>query len=137
MVKHKKHPKKRKSRQLQEKKKIVNKARINHIKQNISLVRKSSRLISNLDVTKTVQKVVDSVRAINEYVDDSQRPLRTQSLLLSKELKCADLKKEQLKQLGIFSCFCCNNYQADKACKLKGKEQELVNKKNMDVDVPT
>ena len=93
MAKHKKHPKKRKSRQLQEKKKIVNKARINHIKQNISPVQKSSRLISNLDVTKTVQKVVDSVQAINEYVDDSQRPLRTQSLFLSKELKCADLKK--------------------------------------------
>ena len=85
--------------------------------------------MSNLDVTKTVHKVVDSVQAIDADVDDNQRPFCTQYIFLSKELKFTYVKEEQSKQLGIFSCFCCDNYQADKACKLKGNEQELVNQK--------
>ena len=49
----------------------------------------------------------------------TSRPVRQQFLNLPIELTCADLERQVCDRLGIFSCFCCDNYREDRACLLK------------------
>ena len=105
----------------------------NTIKHNIALIQKSNRLISNLDVYKILYEAEvnksSSGATTNRNNDHKMRPVCTQSLLLPTELNCADLDKHKLKKIGLFSCYCCDNYRADKFCKLKENKQNLVNQK--------
>ena len=122
---------KRKSKRLN-KKRRAEKAE-NTIKHNVAPIRKSNRLVTNLDITKILYEAeVDkssSQATTTNNNDHEMRPVHTQSLLLPAELNCADLEEQQLKRIGLFSCYCCDNYRADKFCKLKGNRQSLVNQK--------
>ena len=91
-------------------------------------IRKSSRLISSLEVKKCTSLATTPEVNIMEN-GKNLRPSRQQYLLLPTELRCADISHKTSIRLGVQSCFCCDNFRLDKVFLANDATQENVSAK--------
>ena len=91
-------------------------------------IRKSSRLISSLEVKKCTSLATTPEVNIMEN-GKNLRPSRQQYLLLPTELRCADISHKTSIRLGVQSCFCCNNFRLDKVFLANDATQDNVSVK--------
>ena len=94
-------------------------------------IRASERITKNLLQSHSYGKVT-KIPENEKQVEDItclSRPVWRQFVDLPTELNCADLEKSLCDRLGLFSCFCCDNYREDKVYMLKSQSQTEANQK--------
>ena len=100
-------------------------------------MRISNRSRKHLKATNNVvsEQLHDHEEHYGGRSTNGERPVHSQSELLATELNCTDTNDITRRRLGVFSCFCCNNYETDKVLSLNSWSQDVVNQKNMSVGV--
>ena len=78
---------------------------------------------------RTKKSSVTTSELEGHIIPGQQRPIRYQLLVIPTQYTCGVFTESKCIRLGLFSCYCCNNYRKDKLLFLKGRKQDEVNAK--------